>query len=515
MQEVLAHLFTFVWGVWRHRWLALAVAWVVAIAGWIFVWQLQEAYVATARVYVDNNSILRPLLRGLTIQPDMTQRIKMVSRTLLSRPNLEKLMRMTDLDLQVNTEAQKYAMLTDLSESIALEGFRDNPSLYSIRVVDPDRDTAKRIAQSLITVFIESSLSGKRAESSGAQGFLEQQIAEYEERLVAAEKRLANFKQENVDVLRGSGDYYSTLQAAREDLSAARLMLSEMENRRSELERQLNEEEPVLISSEVTADFGSMSPLDSRIENLRAALDNLTIRYTDKHPEVRQLMEMIQLLEAKKAAEYSRVRSDASSGFTGLANSPVYQGMQSMLAATEAGVAELQVRVAEYERRVSDLEDKVHNIPEIEAELKQLDRDYNVILGQHRELLERRESARLSEDVEQNASDVTFRVIDPPFVPLKPSEPNKTLLNGGVLFLSLVAGAGAALLVSMIHPVISDGRTLVSVTGLPLLGSVSMILQPEQTRQERLGLLTFSVLTSFLLLTYVGMSLVQGGMPTS
>ncbi len=186
-----------------------------------------------------------------------------------------------------------------------------------------------------------------------------------------------------------------------------------------------------------------------------------------------------------------------------------------MLAGTEANVAELEVRVAEYERRVTDLESKVHNIPEIEAQLKQLDRDYSVILGQHRELLERREAARLSEDVEQNASDVTFRVIDPPFVPLKPSEPNKTLLNGGVLLVSLAIGAGVALLISLIHPVISDARTLTGVTGLPLLGAVSMNLLPEQKRKERLGLLTFSVLTSFLLIVFVGMSLVQGGMPTS
>ena len=158
MQEVLAQVFTYVWGVWRHRWLALAVAWVVAIAGWIFVWKLPESYVATARVYVDTNSVLRPLLRGLTIEPNIDQRINMMSRTLLSRPNLEKLMRMTDLDLQVNTEAQKNKMLAELNDSIELAGSRDNPSLYSIRVVDPDRDVAKRVTQSLITVFIESSL---------------------------------------------------------------------------------------------------------------------------------------------------------------------------------------------------------------------------------------------------------------------------------------------------------------------------------------------------------------------
>ena len=512
MQEVLAQVFTYVWGVWRHRWLALAVAWLVAIGGWIWVWQLPEAYVASARVYVDTNSVLRPLLRGLAIQPNIGQRINMMSRTLLSRPNLEKLMRMTDLDLQVNTEAQKNAMLSDLGEAIRLSGSRDNPSLYSISVQDPDRETAKRITQSLITVFIESSLSGKRADSSGAQDFLSDQIAEYERRLVEAENRLALFKQENVDVLPGSGgDYYSTLQGARQDLSQARLLLSELENRRRELQRQIDGEDPVFISSGVTAGTGRMSPLDSRIQQMRQSLDNLSIRYTDKHPQVRQLSALIEELEAEKSSEYQRVRDDASAGFSGLSNSPVYQGMRSMLAATEANVAELQVRVDEYDRRVTDLDKKVNNIPEIEAELKQLNRDYGVISGQHQTLLERREAARMSEDVEQNASDVTFRVIDPPFVPLEPSEPNKTLLNGAVLLIGLAAGLGAGLLVSLISPVISDSRTLVAIAGLPLLGSVTANLLPEQKRKERYALVTFASLSTGLLIVYVGMSLAQGG----
>ena len=209
------------------------------------------------------------------------------------------------------------------------------------------------------------------------------------------------------------------------------------------------------------------------------------------------------------------MREDTSAGFTGLSNSPVYQGMRSMLAETEANVAELEVRVAEYDLRVVELESKVNNIPEIEAELKQLDRDYSVIAGQHQELLERREAARLSEDVEQNASDVTFRVIDPPFVPLEPSKPNKTLLNGGVLLVALAAGVGAGLLVSLIYPVIGDARTLVAITGLPLLGAVTINRLPGQQRKERYALATFASLSTGLLLVYIGMSLSQGGLLAS
>ena len=71
---------------------------------------LQQLNVSTA--------MLRPLLRGLAIQPNINQRVSMMSRTLLSRPNLEKLMRMTDLDLQVNNEAEREEMLDRLREVV-------------------------------------------------------------------------------------------------------------------------------------------------------------------------------------------------------------------------------------------------------------------------------------------------------------------------------------------------------------------------------------------------------------
>ena len=510
MQEALAQVFSYIWGVWRHRWLVLSVAWLVTLAGWVVVWQMPESYVASARVYVDTNSVLRPLLRGLTIQPNINQRITMLSRTLLSRPNLEKLIRMTDLDILVTEEAEKEKLLSRLGEAVSLTGDRGNASLFYVSVQDEDRDMAKRIAQSLITIFIENSLSGKREDSSGAQDFLDDQISEYEERLIAAENRLAYFKQENVDVLPGGGgDYYSRLQGSRHDLDEARLQLSEMENRRNELQRQLDGEAPVFISSSV-AGGGAMSPLDMRIQSLRVNLDSLLSRYTDKHPEVRQIRGLIEELESEKLQEYTRVTQDTESGFSGLSNSPVYQGMRSMLAETEARVAELSIRVSEYERRAADLSDKVNNIPEIEAELKQLDRDYNVVSVKHSELLERREAAKLGQDVEQNASDVNFRVIDPPFVPLKPSKPNKQLLNAAVLLLGLSVGIGAGLLKLLISPVISDPRALVKVTGFPLLGAVTLILSPEQKRREMHSFIVASGLVVGLLLVYAAISFGQG-----
>lgn len=513
MQEALAYLFSYIWGVWRHRWIALVLAWVTALVGWAYVWQMPESYVASARLFVDTNSVLRPLLRGLAITPDIDQRIGMMSRTLLSRPNLETLIRMTDLDLQVTTEAEKEAMIARMKDSIKLSGDRNNASLYSISVRDNDRETARRVTQSLVTVFIESSLNEKREDSSGAQSFLDEQIQDYEQRLIEAENRLARFKQRHVDILPGGGgDYYSRLQAVRSDLQDARLQLQEAQNRRSELQRQIEGEDPLFVAVNGSSE-GSMSPLDSRIQSLKVQMDQLLSRYTDKHPEVRQIRGLIEELEKEREAEYLRMLDqsrDSASQFSGLSSSPVYQGMRSMLAETEARVAELQVRVAEFERRAEDLEAKVNSIPQVEAELKQLDRDYSVIARQHQEMLRRRESARISEDVENNASDVSFRVIDPPFVPLQPNDPNKPLLNAGVLVLALGVGVGGALLLSLLYPMVTDARMLANATGMPLLGVVTNNKASKERTRDNLRLAGFSACGLLLLVAFAGVSLAPG-----
>jgi polysaccharide chain length determinant protein (PEP-CTERM system associated) len=510
MQEILAQVLVYLWGVWRHRWLGIIVAWLVAIGGWLWIWQMPDAYVASARVYVDTNSVLRPLLKGLAIQPNIDDRIAMMSRTLLSRPNREKLMRMTDMDLQATTDIEKEEILADLTQSISLSGDRDNASLYSISVTNKEREVAVKAAQSLITIFIESSLSQKREDSSGAQSFLDDQITDYEQRLIAAETRQALFKQQNVDVLPGSGgDYYSRLQSTRQEYELARLTLKEMSNRRRELQRQLDGEEPVFLSSSING-TGTMSPLDARIQSLRVTMDSLLSTYTGKHPEVRQIRGLIEELEAQKLEEYSQAKDAAASSgnLSSLSSSPVYQGMRSMLAEAEAKEAELEVRSAEYASRVEQLNKKVNNIPEIEAELKQLDRDYEVIAGQHQELLERRESARLSQDVEQNASDVTFRVIDPPFAPREPTEPNKPLLNAIALAMAIFVGIGSGLVVSLIYPIVSDPRTLINISGLPLLGTVTASMRPGERRKEILDLVVFASFSFALVIVFAGLSLV-------
>lgn len=510
MQHIFAQIYSYLIGIWRFKWYGLALAWTIAIAGWIWVWSVPVSYMATARLDVDSSSLLRPLLRGLTIQPDVDERVALMSKTLLSRPNLEKLMRMADLDLHVKTDLEEEKLLADLKSSISLQGDRQNTSLYSLSFKHQDRDTAKRVVQALITIFIESTLGEKRKDSSGAQAFLEQQIADYEVRLSDAEARLAEFKRRNVGMLPGeTGSYYQRLEMAKGQLSTAQLELREMVNRQQELSSQIEGEEPVFISSAIS-DSGRYSPIDQRIRSLQEKLDYLSLSYTDIHPEMIQIKSMIAALEEEKRTEFERALETQPSSLGALGGSPVYQNMRTMLAEAEARVAELKVRVTEYQDRVDALEGTVNNIPEIEVQLQQLDRDYQVISQQHSALLKRRESALLSEQLEMNADDIRFRVVDPAFVPLKPTEPNKILLNAAVLIVSLGAGVGLALLLSLLRPVFVDRLTLSERLGLPVLGTVSMNISPQQARREMRSVLIFASIAAGLLVTFAGINIGQG-----
>jgi polysaccharide chain length determinant protein (PEP-CTERM system associated) len=510
MRDVIGQIAEYVWGIWRFRWLAAVVVWVVAMAGWVFVALTPEQYLATARVHVDTNTILRPLLRGVAIQPDVDERIALMSKTMLSRPNLEQLMRMADLDLSVRTEQQKEQIMNDLKNSISLSGDRRNASLYTVSFKHEDRETAKKVVESMLTVFVESALGDKRKDSSGAQEFLDKQIADYEQRLREAEARLSDFKQKNSGMMPSDMDeYYRRLEFEREQLATAQLQLRSVTNRKDELVRQLEGEEPVFLSNQVETS-PQVTAIEQRITSMQNNLDSLLLRYTDEHPSVKQVRDMIAALKQEKASAVAALKRAAPDEYAGFSDNPVYQQMRTMLAETEASEAELTTRVDEYLTRVKGLEDQIGQIPELESEYQQLTRDYDVIARQHQTLLGRRESARISENVEQQANDLKFRVVDPPFVPIKPNEPNKTIMNSIVLAASLGTGIGLALIMALLRPVVSTRSTLSQLTGLPVLGAVHLLKTPEEKRQAFINNLLFLAVAVGLLMVFVVVSIFQG-----
>ncbi len=200
MDELLAQLTAYSRGIWRRRWTGIGVAWLVALVGGAIVMQMPDRYEASARVYVDTQSVLRPLLSGLAVQPDINQQLAILSRTLVSRPNVERLIRMSDMDLQARSAMDKEELIERLQKTVKISSAgRDN--LYSISYQDPAPAQAQRVVQSLLSIFVESGLGNKRQDADTARRFIEEQIKQYEKRLEEAENRLKEFRLKNLDIM--------------------------------------------------------------------------------------------------------------------------------------------------------------------------------------------------------------------------------------------------------------------------------------------------------------------------
>src|SRR5439155_15465452 len=193
MNELYRELLTHLRGIWHRRWFGLAVAWLAVVIGIAIVYRIPERYEATARVYVDTQSLLRPLMAGLAIQPNLDQQVSLMSRTLISRPNVEKLVHMADLDLRITSSADREEMIDNLMKQLQLTGnVTNNIYVISYRNASPER--ARNVVQALLTIFVESSLGDKRLDTRSAMKFVDEQTKAYEENLQAAEDRLKQFK---------------------------------------------------------------------------------------------------------------------------------------------------------------------------------------------------------------------------------------------------------------------------------------------------------------------------------
>jgi polysaccharide chain length determinant protein (PEP-CTERM system associated) len=499
MEDIINQLWTIVRRMWKYRWPGLIAAWLVGIVGAVVVFYVPDRYEATARIFVDTQSILKPLMSGLTVQPNVNQQVAMLSRTLISRPNIEKLVRMADLDLKSTSKAQQEQLIEGLIKSIEIRGTnRDN--LYSLTYRDADKERAKRVIQSLVSIFVESSLGASRKDTDSAKVFLNEQIKSYEAKLEESETRLKEFRLRNIDLQTSEGrDSASRLGDISKQLEQARLELREAENARDSAKQQLAAErqssgsltQSLLQESSLVV---STPEIDGRLAELKRGLDALLQRYTDQHPDVLSARRLIKDLEEQKKKEVAEQRKLAanqpSAGATSNAGLAA-QELSRLLATSEVQVAALRARVAEYSSRYAQAKANLKTSPQIEAEAAQLNRDYSILKKNYEDLVSRRQAAVMSGDLEVASGIADFRLIDPPRVSPRPVSPNRLVLYPAALLAALASGLFVAFAASQLRPVYDAAYELRAKTGLPVLGVVSLVLSEADVRRARMDRLRF------------------------
>jgi polysaccharide chain length determinant protein (PEP-CTERM system associated) len=515
---------------WRRRWHAAGVAWVFCLAGWAYVLILPNSYEATARIYVDTESMLRPLMQGIAVNSNILTQVDLIQRTLLSRPNLQRVSHMADLDLAAHTPAEVEDVINDLRRRTVVTG--EGRNLFTISYTGPSRDTAQRVVQSLLTVFVESNLGNSRQDIDSAKSFIDEQLRQYTQLLDEQDKKIADFKGQNVGYLPGENNYGTKLQQARDDVTKLQAELDDDRNQREVLANQVASV-PQMVESINSGpggggDFGAGPPIGgggvsgpslggpdpgAHVMELEQKLRTLLENDTEQHPDVirtRRLLEQAKQDAAKQAQSAPTAIPMAPNSVKTMAPNPLYDQLQIQLVTLDTTIASVQSKLKRATAEVEKWQGLAKEVPEVGAQLQKLMRDYDVTKKAYDELLNRRESAKIGSDLQTQTQTVQFRVVDPPAAPLKPVAPKRPLLLAVVLIGGIIAGGAFAFLLTQIDDSILSVRQLKELVALPVLGGISLVVTEGEKRQRFVGALGFVAASLGLVVICVGIIAVQG-----
>ncbi|MGE0622660.1 MAG: XrtA system polysaccharide chain length determinant [Pseudomonadales bacterium] len=477
MQELLDQIMYFARGAWRYRWWAMAAGWVVCLIGWVVLAAMPDVYEARARVYVDTSSEISRLLDDQILAPNIYEELAYVQQSMLGRLQLEKVARKAGLLLSASNDDERDAIIDRLSGDVQIVGsggWRGTPdNTYTISYRHENPAKAAEVVKTILDIFIEDTLGGQQSSSDVSRKFLLEQIAEYEARLQTAELRLATFNRENYDRLPGQqGGYFERLQAETDMLEATERSITQARSRLHQQEQQLRGEAPRVAGN------GEIDPnsLNARIQQHRARLDELRLRYTDSYPDVVAMRETIGRLEAQREAELLDPGAVGASGVA--SNNPVYQALQIAINETRAEIATLQADKQLTQKKIDNLRTLIDEIADVEAQSARLNRDYKVLQTQYQALVDSLERERLTREA-QISEKVEFRIIDPPKADPDPVAPLRLAIVPGILLAGIGAGIAFALLISQLKPVVESPRWLELRFGVPVLGTVQSIESSE------------------------------------
>lgn len=493
----------------QRRRTAVFLTGIFCVICWLAVAAIPDRFTSQARFYVDTTSLLDPLLKGLAVNSgDRTrdEHVTIMQRTLTSRSNLARVAEMTELTADSDSESERQDAILKLERNISIKS--QGPNLFIVEYSDESPVKARDVINALLTIFVETASRDRRGDFASAQTFIETQIRDYEAQLKIAEQKLADFKIEKIEYQPGGSMGFSArLEQARENVRQLKMRLEGVVAKQRQLTVSLNNTPRFLaLDSPTSMSVREGSPRQERIEALQRRLDDLSVRYTDKHPEIVQTRKTLEdLLTGRDQATTTAVGIESVGGDKAQVPNDVYNQISMMLVENEGERSSLQLQLQEAEQIYQDLQRKAVQAPKVEAEFVDLNRDYEVLKANYDGLLQRRESARISRAAESLSTPLEFRLIAAPDIPLRADPPGRALLNIIAALAGIVLGVGATLLLSHAKDCILTTDDLQAEFGnISVLGSVSTVTTPELRQSQVRETMTLGLSASCLAAILVG-----------
>ncbi len=496
--------------IFRRKWLFIipfATVFLIASIGSFF---LPKIYRSTALILVEEKQLLTPLVKEMAVAPTLQQRLDVLREQILSFSRLEEIAQESKLtDKKPKGGREFELLLRSLRERIRVASI--GPTLIQISFEDQSPLVAKTVVEYITKTFVEESLSSQEEEAAAAIDFIRKQVDLYKQELEKTESSLKAFKEKNLLDLPGSaGSSLGKAMEIQDALLQIKLDLQEAQKTKQMLQKQLDGQEKTCVSKTIEAN-PAIQQLNVKLIELQTQLAELKAKKcTDEHPWIIALKDSIEKLEARLQKESG---SSISTERTEI--NPVYQEIELKLRDTEALIDSLSARQKELQILSAQYEHRAKSVPAQEEEFARLTRDMDVNESLYAMLLNRLETANISQRLEKAERGTRFRVVDPPRLPLFPIKPNKTMIAFLGLIIGSILGFGCVFLGEYTDHSFRGLEDAEAALAIPSLGCISRIvtldnIKDNQKRRKRIMALSTIIMVSILSIGLLAFLLIKG-----
>lgn len=455
----------------------IAISLVFLVTG--FLWQ--KKYTSFVQLYVDDSNIVAPIIgTNSTVSRD---KANVAKEELFALDILDTVLDTVGFADENTTPAEREELREDLTDATSV--FNRNNQLLEIDFWNEDPAIAFKTTSLFAELFLQKTMDSSAEETTEAFEFITSQVATYRDKLEDAESRLESFRSQHPGMSSSTeGNVNARIVELQRDLEQTSLLFAQADQRRRTLQSELSSE-----SSTIARDF-QIGQTRDQIARLQAEIDVLSLSYTDDYPDIVRLRQQIEdiKLQAQQRSEQALSQGAGQSvfnvggnSFTGSSNlSPVYQQLRSDLARTSAEADSQQSRMRQLRVLLDKEIERSAKSSQVERELSQLTRDYEINKKFYEDLLSQQENARLTMTLGAEKQGVLYRIHQPANFPARPN---------GLRFLHIViAGIGLASILPFVYlivflkvdPRIRTASAVTDVLQLPLLTTVPHMPSPSE-----------------------------------
>lgn len=485
---------------WRRKWSSLIVAGIVACVVTFVAWRLPRVYQSETTILVEAQGISEGYVKP-TGSERLDDRLTLISHQIQSRALLERLIQEFRLyGYGTNKRFQLEDAISGMRRDIEVTVRSRNTFSVSYFASTPwlARDVTKRLADEVI----QSQSSSQQEQAVVTDQFLDEQQRQAEKALAVQEEKLKAFKLSHLGTLpEQSAGNLAALNGLHNQLIANESALQRAQDQQVVLEQRLQDQKRLdLLSQEISSKMdgkdgsrGTVRPsarsaIQTQLNAKRGQLADLTLKYTDKFPDVIRLRREIQDLERQLSQDTGNEAGDGAGTKEGSGTAVAAVGSEGDNSAIKANLVTVKREIANRQKEHEDTlqqirvyQDRLNLSPRVEQDLLSLTRDQESLKQNYRVLQDKKFSAQVSANLETSSKNEALKVIEEAYLPEQPVKPNRRQIALMGLLVGIGIGLGLAVVLEYFDPTLGDEDVASNVLNLPVLVSVPEIQKNGKT----------------------------------